>query len=186
MNANKRSPALYAATGILAAFIGAVVWIVAVSSDPTWIFGESLITDLATSDVELSADLFKYGSIVLGVLILIFSLGKGYTSGNIASAVLFALAGLSLVSAGVNVNDLSYSHIWIIFIELALAVIASIYEDWNAGKRVLTAISAVIALSVIGAAVGCNTACMESIVFIGILVWTLAQSASMIIDLTKE
>lgn len=189
MNATKRSPAPYAVIGILAAFLLAVVVLVAAENDPSWVLGESTIADLGASDVELTADLFKYGSIVAGILLFVFGVGKAYTENDCsrASGVMIALAGIFLILLGYYTSDVGNGNVnetytWLFFVFLALAAILSVFGDWSEGKRINSVIAAILILVVIGAAVGKPVGYIEVTAIACCVLWLFSESAKMVVN----
>ncbi len=193
MNANTRSPALYACIGIFAAFIFAAIWVVAAQGDPSWVFGESMISDLGVSDVELTADLFMYGCIVTGLLAFIFGVGKAYTEcgSNRLAGILVAIAGAFLVLVGLYNENFGNGNIHntvaiLFFLFLVLGMLASMVGDWAEGKRVNGAVTAVLIMVMIGVAVGKDLAYVESIAVICGLLWIFNASAKMILNVNGQ
>lgn len=189
MNATKRSPAPYAVIGILAAFILAVVVLVATENDPAWVLGESTLADLGVSDVELTADLFMYGSIVVGILLFVFGVGKAYTENKCsrASGVMIALAGIFMILLGYYTSDVGNGNVndtytWLFYIFLALAMILSVFGDWSEGKRISSVIAAILILVIIGGLVGKTLAYVEVLAMVCMILWLFSESAKMIVN----
>ena len=107
MNVSYRHPGPFAAIGLLAAFAFAVIFAVAANADSSWIYGESMISDLGVSDVQLSADLFNYGCLIVGVLLFVFGVGKAACEFgcNRASGCMLAIAAIFLILIGYIHSD---------------------------------------------------------------------------------
>ncbi len=192
MNASKCDSAPFAILGLITALFYAAVWIVAAASDPTWVFGESMVSELGISDVQLTADLFKYGCIIAGLLIFVFGLGKAYTQkeANRTSGILIAIAGIFLILVGVyNMNygngNIHNTVACLFFAFMALAVIASMLGDWAEGRGISVAVSAIFIVVVIGTSVGNTLPYVEAIAIICALIWLVAQSVKMIVSLKE-
>ncbi|MDO5852800.1 MAG: DUF998 domain-containing protein [Thermoplasmata archaeon] len=190
MNATKVSPAPFAVIGIVAAFLFAVVWIVAAKNDPSWVFGDNTLSDMGISDVQLTADLFMYGCIITGILILVFGAGKACSEAGYsrASGILLAAAGVFLVLVGVYNKDFGNGNThetvaWLFFVFLALAAIVSIFGDMAEGKRLNGIITTILVLICIGVCIGNTLAYTEGVVVACSLIWLLAESAKMILNL---
>ena len=74
MNVSYRHPGPFAVIGLIAAFALAIVISVAINGDSTWVYGENMLSDLGVSDVQLTADLFNYGCLIIGILVFVFGL----------------------------------------------------------------------------------------------------------------
>ncbi|MDO5861684.1 MAG: DUF998 domain-containing protein [Thermoplasmata archaeon] len=190
MNATKRSPAPFAVIGIVAAFLFAVVWIVAAQSDSSWVLGENTLSDLGVSSVQFTADLFMYGCIITGILIFVFGLGKACceTRNSRAAGILVAAAGIFLVLVGIYNKDFGNGNIhvavaYLLFLFLILAAIVSIAGDWAEGKRLSACATAILIVIVIGADIGNGLAYIEAVAVACALLWILIQSVKMILNL---
>ena len=107
MNVSNRHPGPFAAIGLLAAFAFAVIMIVAINGDSAWVYGENMLSDLGISDVQMTADLFNYGCMIVGILVFVYGLGKAVceTQCNRASGCILAIAAIFLVLIGYIHSD---------------------------------------------------------------------------------
>lgn len=192
MNVSYRHPGPFAAVGILAAFAFAVILAVAANADSSWIYGESMISDLGVSDVQLSADLFNYGCIVVGILLFVFGIGKAACefSCNRASGCMLAIAAIFLILIGYIHSDFgngnTHTTIAILFfLFLFIAAVLSAIGDWKDGARLNGAVTSVLILVVLGCAVGMNIEKVEVIAVACAIVWVMAISAKMILAVRK-
>lgn len=192
MNATKRNPAPFAVIGIVTAFLFALVILVAAENDPSWVLGESMISDLGVSDVELTADLFKYGCMLAGILTFVFGVGKAYTENGCsrASGIIIAIAGIFLLLLGYYNSDFGNGNMhetfaWLFFIFLAVAAILSAFGDWAENKKVNSMIACILILVVVGAAVGKPEAYVEFVAVAAGVLWMLSESAKMILNIRE-
>lgn len=192
MNVSYRHPGPFAAVGILAAFAFAVILAVAANADSSWIYGESMISDLGVSDVQLSADLFNYGCIVVGILLFVFGIGKAACEFNCnrASGCVLAIAAIFLILIGYIHSDFgngnTHTTIAILFfLFLFIAAVLSAIGDWRDGARLNGAVTSVLILVVLGCAVGMNIEKVEVIAVACAIVWVMAISAKMILAVRK-
>ncbi len=193
MNARKCSPAPFAVAGICAAFIFSVVWICAINADTSWVLGENSLSDLGVSSVAIAADLFNYGCILCGALVVIFGIGKACCEKNYnrASGCFIAAAGVFMIVVGIVNKDFGNgnTHLmaaYLAFIFLALGVILSGFGNWNDGKRVSAAITIILVLIVLGSCIHNTIQMVEAIAVACALVWMFAESAKMVLDVGKS
>lgn len=186
MNAN-RNPAPFAVIGLITAFLFAIMWIVAAENDPFWIFGESKLSDLGVSIYDFTADAFKYGCIVCGILCFVFGIGKSLCEdgSSCASGIMCAMVGIALAFVGyftaesnADVHDMSA---YLLFVFLALAVALSIHGDWTEGKRINGLIGIVLFAMVIACFIGKDIAYTETVAVICGLLWIVSESVKMIL-----
>lgn len=192
MNVSYRSPGPFAAIGFLAAFALAVIITVAINADASWVYGESKLSDLGTSDVDLTKNLFNYGRIVVGVLILVFGIGKAYTEDgcNCASGCFVAFAAVFLIIAGFlqtssgNSDTVEAAALFVCIFQI-VAVALSAVGDWNDGAKLNAALSSILILIIIGCLVGMNIEKVQVIAIACNIVWMLGVSAKMTYDSRK-
>ncbi len=191
MNVSKRNPGPFAAIGLFAALAFAVALVVAMTADASWVYGESSLHNLVTSDVELTEQLLYYGCIVGGILMIVFGAGKAFCEcgGNCASGLMIAFSGLFLlISAimGTDLGDDTHAILEIlVYLFLFLAMVLSMFGDWNSGARLSAAIYGILVLIVIGSAIGMNEAKWETVLVACGIMWAIANSTKMVFDCRK-
>ncbi len=182
-----RNPAPFAVIGLIMAFLFAIVWIVAAENDPTWVLGESKLSELGVSTYDFTADAFKYGCIVSGILCLVFGIGKSLCEdgSSCASGIMCAVAGIALACVGyfttesnADVHDIAA---YLLFVFLALAVALSVHGDWTEGKRINGLVGVILFAMVIACLVGKDIAYTEAVAAICGLIWVLSESVKMIL-----
>lgn len=186
MSATIRNPAIYAVIGIITAFFYAVIWIVAAENDPSWALGESKISDLSASGLD-SADIFKYGTIIAGILFVIFGAGKILSEKdcNLASGISTILAGLFIVMLFSGVLDLNGDAkdllAYLVLGTIVISMSLSTKGNWDASKRVFGAIDIVLVTLIVGMAVGKSFEYVEATALICMLLWMMSEGAKMIL-----
>lgn len=187
-----RNPAPFAVIGLIMAFLFAIVWIVAAENDPTWVLGESKLSELGVSTYDFTADAFKYGCIVSGILCLVFGIGKSLCEdgSSCASGIMCAVAGIALACVGyfttesnADVHDIAA---YLLFVFLALAVALSVHGDWTEGKRINGLVGIILFAMVIACLVGKDIAYTEAVAAICGLIWILSESVKMILCVKAE
>ncbi len=192
MNVSYRSPGPFAAIGFLAAFALAVIITVAINADASWVYGESKLSDLGTSDVDLTKNLFNYGRIIVGILIVVFGVGKAYTENgcNCASGCFVAFAAVFLIIAGFlqtssgNSDTVEAAALFVCIFQV-VAVALSAVGDWKDGAKLNAALSSILILIIIGCLVGMNIEKVQVIAIACNIVWMLGVSAKMTYDSRK-
>ena len=186
MNATLRNPATFAVIGLAAALLFAAVWLAAATSDPSWELGVNTLSDMGVSDVSLTENLFNYGCVAAGFLVVLFGLGRssfGDRAGR-ASGYLTAAAGLFLALVGVfdkgfGDGNMHLAVAYLFFALLALAVFASIASDWR-GRRWAGLAVSVAAVVVTVASLAAGSLALTEAVFVACaLVWLIPQSLGM-------
>lgn len=192
MNVSYRNPGPFAAIGFLAAFALAVIITVAINADVSWVYGESKLSDLGTSDVDLTKNLFNYGRIIVGILIVVFGIGKAYTEDgcNCASGCFTAFAAFFLIIAGImqaNSGNSDTAEIAVILVCIfqIVAVALSAVGDWKEGAKLNAALSSILILIIVGCLVGMNIEKVQLIAIACNIVWMLGASAKMTFDSRK-
>lgn len=187
-----RNPAPFAVIGLIMAFLFAIVWIVAAENDPTWVLGESKLSELGVSTYDFTADAFKYGCIVSGILCLVFGIGKSLCEdgSSCASGIMCAVAGIAFACVGyfttesnADVHDIAA---YLLFVFLALAVALSVHGDWTEGKRINGLVGVILFAMVIACLVGKDIAYTEAVAAICGLIWVLSESVKMILCVKAE
>ncbi len=192
MNVSYRSPGPFAAIGFLAAFALAVIITVAINADASWVYGESKLSDLGISDVDLTKNLFNYGRIIVGILIVVFGVGKAYTENgcNCASGCFVAFAAVFLIIAGFlqtssgNSDTVEAAALFVCIFQV-VAVALSAVGDWKDGAKLNAALSSILILIIIGCLVGMNIEKVQVIAIACNIVWMLGVSAKMTYDSRK-
>lgn len=192
MKAITRNPGAFGALGIFAAFAFAVVLAVAVLGDAAWTFGDNTLSDLGSSDVQMSADLFNYGCIVCGIIFAIVGLGKAVCElgANRASGCLLAISAVFLFLIGIVHNDFGNGNTHFIiavlaFAFLAFSAIASAVGDEKDGFRLNAALTSILILVAIGYAIGSSMPAAEVVTVACAIVWIIGISAKMVFESRK-
>ena len=188
MNVSNRHPGPFAAIGLLAAFAFAVIMIVAINGDSAWVYGENMLSDLGISDVQMTADLFNYGCMIVGILVFVYGLGKAVCEAqcNRASGCILAIAAIFLVLIGYIHSDFGNGNThdtiaFLFFLFLFIAMVLSAIGDWRDGARLNSALTVVLILIILGCAVGMTVEALEVITVACGIVWLAGISAKMII-----
>ena len=178
MNVSNRHPGPFAAIGLLAAFAFAIVLIVAINGDSAWVYGENMLSDLGISDVQMTADLFNYGCMIVGILVFVYGLGKAVceTQCNRASGCVLAIAAIFLVLIGYIHSDFGNGNTHdtiatLFFLFLFIAMVLSAIGDWRDGARLNSALTVVLILIILGCAVGMTVEALEVITVACGIVW---------------
>lgn len=189
MNVSYRHPGPFAVIGLIAAFALAIVISVAINGDSTWVYGENMLSDLGVSDVQLTADLFNYGCLIIGILVFVFGLGKAVceTSCNRAAGCTVAIAGIFLILIGYIHSDFGNgnTHDFIailLFLFLFVSEVLTAIGDWRDGYRLNSALTVVLILIILGSAVGMNIESLEVITVACSIVWLAGISVKMIVN----
>ena len=189
MNSRKIGSAGFGIAALLGAFVFSVAWIIAVCGDASWVLGENTISDLGVSDVQISADLFKYACIITGVLFAIFGIGKAIFEerANRASGIITIIAALALIGVGVYNKDFGNgnAHLFVaivFFLFTGIAAILSGYGDYHEKKTIPTAITVVAFVVGLFAYATCSLALAEVVIVVCILIWAAAQGVKLAME----
>ncbi len=189
MNVKYPNPAVFAALGLFTAFAFAVILAIAINADPNWVYGENTLSDLGVSSVQLSADLFNYGCIIVGALICIFGLGKAGCEfrENRASGCMIAISGIFLLMIGFISKDFGNGNLheliaYLVFLFLLVAVVLSAIGDMKEGNRLGGAITATLLLIALGSCVGMDLASVEVVAVACAILWIMNLSAKMLLS----
>ena len=147
-----------------------------------------MLSDLGISDVQMSADLFNYGCMIVGILVFVCGLGKAVceTECNRASGCILAISAIFLILVGYIHSDFGNGNTHdtiaiLLFLFLFIAMVLSAIGDWRDGARINSAITVVLILIILGCAVGMSIAALEVITVACGIVWLAAISAKMIV-----
>ncbi|MBP5203244.1 MAG: DUF998 domain-containing protein [Candidatus Methanomethylophilaceae archaeon] len=180
----KHSAAGFGAIGIFAALIFSVVWVVAASADPSWTFGSDALSDLGVSKVDTAKNVFNYGCMITGVLLLIYGAGKAYRfdGAECASGTLAALAGICLALIGVfpSGEKLHILFALLFFVLIAFAIISAGYADSKAGRLLNAAVCACVLTAAVISIAAVSVPMGEAIGVAGCIAWILADSLKLI------
>lgn len=189
MNVSYRHPGPFAVIGLIAAFAFAIIITVAINGDSAWVYGENMLSDLGVSDVQMTADLFNYGCIIIGILVFIYGLGKSLceTSCNRASGCTLAIAAIFLILVGYIHSDFGNGNTHdaiaiLFFLFLFVSEVLSAIGDWRDGYKLNSALTVVLILIILGSAVGMNIESLEVITVACSIVWLAGISAKMIVN----
>lgn len=192
MNVSFRNPGPFAAIGFLAAFAMAVIISVAINADAGWVYGENTLSDLGVSDVELVSNLFNYGCMIVGILMIVFGLGKAATETgyNRGSGCLVAIAAVFMVIIGFIHSDFGNGNTHNIvailtYLFLIAAIGLSAVGDWKVGGKLNAALSSILIVVILGCLAGMNIEKLEVIVTACAIIWVMGTSAKMAFDSRK-
>ncbi len=181
MSEYKSSPAPLAIAGICGAFAFAVLWLVAVFADSSWVFGENTLSDLGVSEVSAAADAFNFGCMITGCLVVIYGIGKAWSCKGYAAAsgAYILVSGILLVLIGLFTEDSGNIHNYfaiLFFILILLAVIITAVGDSKAGNNLFAAVGGIVALIAISGLFIESIEGAEAIAVICILAWLVFDS----------
>ncbi len=186
MKEENRSAAGFGAIGLGAAFIFSVIWVVAAAADPSWVVGEDYVSKLGVSSVDLTADLFNYGCMLVGILMFVYGIGKAYAyrSAECASGMLVAIAGVLLFLIGVihSGQDYHSAIAILLFVCLAFAIIAAGATDAKEGRMLNAAVCACVLAAAAISFVGISPEMGEAVMIAGSLAWIITDSLKLIFD----
>ncbi len=186
MKEENRSAAGFGAIGIVAAFIFAVVWVVAASADPSWTLGSDFVSKLGVSDVSFAADVFNYGIIIAGILVFAYGTGKAfaYVGSDCASGVLLAASGVLMVLIGLIHSGSEWHTIIavLLFVCLAFGVLAAGITDGKEGRMLNAAVCACVLSAALISFAGISPEMGEAVMIGGSIVWVIADSLKLMLD----
>jgi hypothetical membrane protein len=102
---------LFLMTGVLASLCFALGWAGAALSDPTWVFGVNMVSDLGVSEYESARILFSAGAVSAGALFAVFGAGLSLAYDGLAPRIgllALCLAGIALVGVGLFNENTPY------------------------------------------------------------------------------
>ena len=182
----KRSAKGLGVLGLVAAILFAFIWIVAANADPLWILGDNTLSDLGTSDVELTKNLFNYGCMLTGVLIFIYGAGKTVVSekAGAASGILLCAASVFLFCIGIYTNDYNVHNYFAaaFFILLAFAVLCGGIDDGKNGRMLNAAVAACVLFSSLAVLAAMGLAMGEAVAVAMGLIWLAADGIKYILS----
>ena len=175
----KISAAPFAFIAILVGALVPILFVIAMFTDGYWEFNVNTLSDLGVSYNETAAAIFNYTCMVAGVLIAIYGIGRmfikqGYDA---ASGILVAIGGMLLVAIGI-VNESYSAHIMIacsFFAIMAIAIFVGAAGDVKNNRTITVAITAMVVVIVLAAAIGFTIAGLEVVSVIAMCVWLIAQ-----------
>ncbi len=182
MTSGKIGPAGFGIAALLGAFVFSVAWIIAVCGDAGWVLGENTVSDLGVSDVQLSADVFKYASIITGLLFFVFGIGKAVfeKDANRASGIMAIIAALALIGIGTYSKDFGNgnAHLFsavVFFLFIAASAALSGYGDHRQRKTIPAAITVVLFTASLLALATCSFELAEVVIIACVMIWAAVQ-----------
>ena len=186
MKEENRSAAGFGAIGLVAAFIFSVVWVVAACADPSWTFGNDYVSKLGVSSVNVAADMFNYGCILVGILMFVYGIGKAYAyrGAECASGMLMMIAGALLFAIGIVHSGEDYHFLFsvLLMVCLAFAIIAAGSADGKEGRMLNAAVCACVLAAAAIAFLGISPEMGEAVMIAGTIAWVAADSLKLILD----
>jgi hypothetical membrane protein len=183
----------FAWAGILAAAAFSIVWLAASSLDPSWVFGQDVLSDFGISgtDAELY---FNYGCAVTGVLIAIFGIGiivNHINAGHIVGGTLLIIGGILVLLVGlVPLDSLGgdiHTRLGYLFGIVAFAAAASTAAgNWASGQRVFGGLTLVLLIASTAMYLSYEFAEFESYVTIIALIWLVLESIALMLRKKKD
>jgi len=170
----------------IAILVGALVPIlfaIAIFTDGYWEFNFNTLSDLGISYNETAAGIFNWTCICAGALIAIYGIGKmllksGYDAAN---GLILAVGGIFLLSIGIVTENYSEHYIfaYCYFVTMAIAILVGAAGDVKNGRNITVAITAMVIVIVLAAAIGFNIAGLEVVSVVAMCVWIIAQGFSL-------
>ncbi|MDR3283368.1 MAG: DUF998 domain-containing protein [Candidatus Methanoplasma sp.] len=184
--------AAFAWTGFLAVASFAVFVVIAMNTDPSWVFGEDVFSSLRNHANDTTR-YFDAGCAVGGLLLTVFGIGNILYHRNQDQAIgggLVAVAGIALAlvvltPTGATPEDLCYyfGHMFALLMLMSLAAFA--IGNWVAGHKVFAGVSLILFASGIAAIMTFDLAKAETYgLFIG-SIWVVLESIRMMIEKTE-
>ena len=178
--------------GCLSSVVFTICWMVSALLWDDWTLGTHALSDLGICGVDSAEIVFNLGCLLTGFLVLFPGLRlaedgnrmfriSGYAA--IASSVACAAVGVVTEDYGImhNITASTYA------VFAAIFAITSAAEDYVIGKKVLTALAAVMLIASGIMCVAQPFAVFEPFAIVCILVWTFVQSALMLrLDTVKS
>lgn len=172
----------------------AVCWIVSDIADPTWVFGNSMLSDMGVSNVDVTRNLFNLSCVICGLVLIAFGLCKVMCRAGIeaGSGFLIAPAGFLLAMVGVFPSDyIHWLHLSVAYgfgICAAASVLVLIYDHWRNHRMIGFGVGVICIVVCSATMVSGNAALAEAWLVILFLCWILIDSVMMVIDdyLTKR
>lgn len=172
--------------GVTSVVVFGLAWIFASLSDPSWIFGENMLSDLGVSDVTNAAWFFNGGCFIAGILGMIAGIGmialrRSYYS---AAGVFVTFMGMFLAMVGLFTEDTGDIHTYVavtFFVLALLAMITMTAGDWKEGHVLYGGVTILLLAFVLVIGLTDTKAYFETMGVIAILVWFALHSIKFIV-----
>ena len=167
---------LIGVSGVLAVIVFFTTWFMAAAEDPSWIFGENMLSTLGVSVSGDAAIIFNVGCIVSGLLIMVSGMGvailtkKEYSAAGVA----IAFGGLFLTLVGLFPEDLETMHNIVagsLFLLLIVGVILMTIGDWKEDRAFFGGLAILFLTTILGAILTQPIEMVETIAAILLLIW---------------
>ena len=181
-------PAVFPISTILAVFAFSTCWMVSDIADPTWIFGNSMLSDMGISNVDVTRILFNISCIVCGLILIAFGLCKVMCRVGIeaGSGFLIVPAGFFLAMVGIFPSDyVHWLHLFVAYgfgVCAVFSVLMSMCSYWYDRKMMGFGFGVTCIVVCSATMVSCNAALAEAWLVILFLCWILIDSIIMVID----
>jgi len=167
---------LIGVSGVLMVMVFSLMWFMAATEDPSWIFGETMLSTLGVSVTGNAAILFNIGCIVSGLLMMVSGMGiailtkKEYSAAGVA----IAFAGLFLTLVGLFPEDLETMHNIVagtMFLLIFIAMILMTIGDWKEDRAFFGGLAIMFMAAILGCYLTQTLELTETIGAILILIW---------------
>lgn len=161
--------------GIVAVVFFGLAWVFAVLQDPTWVFGENMLSDLGESGMA-SAAYFNTGCFVGGLLIMVFGIGTASFRKRIysVSGIAVVFAGIFLAMIGLFPSDTGDMHnIFAVglFAFGTLGMILMTVGDWIHGHVMFGGLSMLMLAAIAITFITQSLAYAEGVTVIVFMIW---------------
>lgn len=170
-------------TGLLAVVVFALIWTFAVMEDPSWVFGENMLSDLGVSDTAAKT-YFNWGCFITGLLIMANGIGIASLRMRLygVSGVALAFAGLFLALVGLFPSDTGDIHTFFAVAMFALGFIAMIVStagDWIRQHVLYGGVTMILIAALLVLAISRSLAYFEGAAVIILLLFIMMNSLKM-------
>ncbi|MDY0293139.1 MAG: DUF998 domain-containing protein [Candidatus Methanomethylophilaceae archaeon] len=181
--------ASFALLGIVGVVLFVAAWIIAASTDTSWVFGKDSLYELGVSSTD-ARFYFNYACMICGVLMAAFGLGHALARKNpgvMTSGLLLAIAGVFLLLTGIFVKEPGNDslHMFCVvmlgFLVLA-ALVAMAFGDWKDGKVLPAGFSVICIIAAATFVATTPSASWSAAAFLIGCLWIIVQSAKMALD----
>ena len=163
-------------SGVLAVIVFALLWFMSVTDDPSWIFGETMLSTLGVSTHGDAAILFNVGCIISGLLIMVSGMGiailtkKEYSAAGVA----IAFGGMFLTLVGLFPEDLETIHNLVaatMFLLFLVAIVLMTIGDWKEDRVFFGGLAMLFVAIILGSYLTQELALTEALAAILLMLW---------------